>query len=432
MVLEEITSDPDPYDSPSPSSSQNPAIDLSLLPHPIPYASLWGFSSSKLQELINNERTNAQTLLNRPLTPPEADALSYHLAKGYRYASFGTPLGAAAGLWRAVATKEEFRWPGIPRRMDGWSRWKFEIENETGTQKLNFGAREVAKGSWLRPTLMGLKGLVYVQFGVLLGRFLFASYATTVTAVGSLSDRRLKELQTEINKRSNERMRAELGSSAPAPRVGMDRDGGRADPMGQGEKDVGELWGNHRRAIGAGKTRSDDAASPTAGNGDIFGDEGGGNGSVMTDSQMQAQQRRQQPSMRRSPTENRASTFQMEKTERQPQSFSDDFDMSGASPDDGQSPTSTSTTSSGESAWDRVRRENASPNASGSRPRSFQQRVTTQQEQQEGATAGDSFTFSSSDSERSYAKDEAQKHFDERVEQERRGEDFGSGRSRRW
>ena len=316
--------------------------------------------------------------------------------------------------------------------MEGWSGWKFEIENETGTQKLSLRGREVAKGAWLRPTLMGLKGLVYVQFGTLLGRFLFASYAATVTAVGSLGDRRLKDLQEAINKRSNERMRAELGSPAAAPRAGMVKGGGRADPMGQGKKDVGELWRNHRGTIGAGKAKSDDEASPTAGSEDYFGDDSGGNGAMMTDTQMQAQQRRQQPSMRRSPTENRASTFQMEKTERQPQSFSDDFDMSGASPQDGQPSTSTSTASSGESAWDRVRRENTSPNASGSRPRSFQQRGTLQQEQQEGATAGDSFTFSSSDSERSYAKDEAQKHFDERVEQERRGEDFGSGRSKRW
>lgn len=317
--------------------------------------------------------------------------------------------------------------------MEGWSGWKFDIEKETGTQKLSLRGREVAKGAWLRPTLMGLKGLVYVQFGMLLGRFLLASYAATVTAVGSLNDRRLKELTEEINQRSNEKMRTELGASAPASRAGTSRGGGRADPMGQGERDAGQLWRNHRGAIGAGKGKSDDEASPTAGNEDYFGDGGGENGgAVMTDTQMQAQQRRQQPSMRRSPTENRASTFQMEKTERQPQSFSDDFDMSGASSDDGQSPTSTSTASSGESAWARVRRENASPNAPGSRRRSIQQRGRTQQEQEVGATTGDSFRFSSSESERSYVKDEAQRHFDERVEQERKGEDFGSKSSRRW
>ena len=59
-------------------------------------------------------------------------------------------------------------------------------------------------------------------------------------------------------------------------------------------------------------------------------------------------------------------------------------------------------------------------------------KADSQREQQEGSTLGDSFAFSRTEEERSYAKDEAQKQFDERVERERRGEDFGAKGSRRW
>ena len=54
------------------------------------------------------------------------------------------------------------------------------------------------------------------------------------------------------------------------------------------------------------------------------------------------------------------------------------------------------------------------------------------QEQHEGSSSEDSFSFSSSDEEKGYAKAEAQREFDERVEKERRGGDFSNDGRRRW
>ena len=421
MVLEEVSSDPDlysSYDEPPTSTVQIPQTDISRLPSPIAFSAAWGFTAAKLQRGIAAERATAETLLERPVTSEEADALSYYFAKGYRYASYGTPIGAVAGSWRAVTTADEMRWPVVPRSFSKWSRWNFDKE----TQSLTFAGRQLAKGAWLRPTIIGLKGIIYVNVGIAIGGLLSSSYAASVTAVGGIRDPRLKAFHEKILDRANKKGGG-LDKPTPPPRAGATQ--GRFDPMGQGERTAGELWKNHRRAIG----RRDDDASPTAGNDDFYNDEAerpGGNDSMLTDSQIQAQQQRQQPSQRGSPTDNRASTFQMEKTERQPRSFSDDFDMTSPSAED-QPPTSS--TSSGESAWDRVRRENSTVSAS-TYAKMLQKRE--QQKQQEGSTPGESFTFSSADSERAYAKDEAQKHFDERVEQERRGEDFGSGRSKRW
>ena len=52
---------------------------------------------------------------------------------------------------------------------------------------------------------------------------------------------------------------------------------------------------------------------------------------------------------------------------------------------------------------------------------------------EEQPAGADSFSFSSSDQDGSLAKEEAQRVFDERLEKERRGGDFGSGGSgTRW
>jgi hypothetical protein len=90
------------------------------------------------------------------------------------------------------------------------------------------------------------------------------------------------------------------------------------------------------------------------------------------------------------------------------------------------------------SAWDRLRRGEKPPppgprQQSGPRPFSNTQNEA-QREQRQGSTLDDSYTFSKSEEERSYAKDEAQKEFDARVERERRGGDFssGNGDQKRW
>ena len=420
MVLEEVSSDPDLYSAHDESpTSIVPQTDLSRLPSPMAFSATWGFTTERLQRGIAAERASVEAILGRPATPEEAYALAYHFAKGYRYASYGAPVGVAAGIYRASTTMNVMRWPLMPRAFSDWSRWNFDPE----TQTLSLSGRQLAKGAWLRPTLVGLKGSIYISFGFWVGGLLSSAYASSVTAVGVVRDPALKAFNDKILD-SAKKKPGELFPTAGAKQQ-------RVDPTGQGERTAGELWKDHRRAIGP---KFDDA-SPTAGGDDFFNDEAerrSGNDSMLTDSQIQAQQRRQQPSPRRSPTENRAATFQMEKTERQPRSFADDFDMASSSSADDQSPTSG--TSSGESAWDRIRRENASSGSSGSISRARRpQRREQQEQQQEGSTLGDSFTFSSSDRERAYARDEAQKDFDERVEQERRGGDFdSSGRRRKW
>ena len=157
-------------------------------------------------------------------------------------------------------------------------------------------------------------------------------------------------------------------------------------------------------------------------------------GGVMSDSQMRTQEVRAQPEKAKSPADNRPSTFQTEKASRQPKNFDDDYD--DASPtggrgamDDGDAGGSGE---GGGSVWERIRRQQASGGSSPPAQSRGRRMDGVGQEQQEGSTTGDSFSFSRSEEERNYAKDEAQREFDERVERERRGRDFSSGSGKRW
>lgn len=83
----------------------------------------------------------------------------------------------------------------------------------------------------------------------------------------------------------------------------------------------------------------------------------------------------------------------------------------------------------GLNAWERIRRgaDSAGPADTGVAPPPSPTRTSGRRQRRDvrGQKNGDdSFAFSSSDQERSYAQSEAQDEFDKRLEQERRGGDF--------
>ncbi len=83
------------------------------------------------------------------------------------------------------------------------------------------------------------------------------------------------------------------------------------------------------------------------------------------------------------------------------------------------------------SAWDRIRKgENLDPQ----KPESAWSKQRPSPPGQSSGSSNNDFTYNKSEEERNYAKDEAQKEFDARVERERRGGDFskGNGDQKRW
>jgi len=412
-------SDSDPY---STTTSSDKFIPKNLPSPPPILGPLFGFTDAYCTSVINTRIQGAAQILRRPPTPNEATALAYWSAKMLSYAAWGRPLGMAAGCYQAYRTAATYRFPFLqpkPERFhpDVFKLLKFEL-----------------RGSQARSMWHSLRAIAYGTFGLWIGGLLVGTYAATVAAVGERQDPRLQNLIRAIQ----ERVRRETLPAAPADAPSKQRQGTRGDPTGQGTRSASELWKNHRIAIGAddahlartSNTYGDDA-SPSSGDAyDAYNSSttaeqdrtlAMSEGSVLTDQQMQKQEARQRPNRRSSPTKTTASTFSMEKVERQPRSFNDDdaspMGGEGSFMDSGYDSDSSSAATG--SAWERIRQQASSSSSSRAagrgRSRGSRRGVQTQE---------DSFTFSATEQERQLAKDEAQRAFDERIERERKGGEF--------
>ncbi|MCJ1375635.1 hypothetical protein MMC20_006872 [Loxospora ochrophaea] len=390
-------SDQDLYDQSNGRLSQSMTIELSKLPraNPIIHA-IGGFRNERITQIISLELQQNMNLVRRPLSQQEIDATAYWRAKELAVISWGLPIVLTATLTRAYQTRESYKFPLIKPRPD------FD------PNVLKAGSYELLKGPPAKYFWHGLRGVSYFIAMAFLIQPFVQSYGMTTMTVGQIADPRLKEINRRKQEVANGRLNQERGEQ---PRTSTTS---------------GYPQGANRRATG----QQGDDMSPTGGSG-LFSDyTQGDNGQpasndtgLLSDNQMQQKEARQQANPQSSPTPDRATTFQVDKVERQPDSFDSTFD--DASPTAGNG-----ADGGGGSAWDRIRREAASNPSP--RPRGMRrERGPVQQEQQAGSTTGDSFSFSKSDEERSLAKEEAQKAFDERVERERRGGDFNE-QGRRW
>jgi len=367
-------------------------------------------------------------MISRGLSEDEMTALAYHTAKGHAIASYGPSLGIAAAFYRIRATKAEFRWPLYGKLMSeevGQGFWD--------GQSIRIGGKEVMKqfsASAKASMLHFLRGSAYVTLGLFIVSPGTSAYGATVSAVGELRDQRLTQFTQDL------RGVADREVAERTARRGDMRNERIAQTTGQGRKDAGSVYRERMERMGGQIKRQDDYddMSPTGGAfvNDYGQDEGQGNlggagdmSGVLSDGQMQMGKVQAQPEPRKSPTENRASTIQMDKVARQPRNFGEDFD--DASPTGG----SGAMGDGGGSRWERIRQQSASGSSSGSEP-SVRRARGFQREPQESSSTGDSFSFSSSEEERSCARDEAQREFDERVEKERRGGDFSDSGGSGW
>jgi hypothetical protein len=398
------SSDADPYSDSQPGNTIDYHIDTSRLPKPVPVIGrLLGYNDEFLLKFVGARVKVISEVLGRQPSQEEANAVAYYTAKNISIYSYGGPVGFAAGAWRAYGTRSTFRFPFYQPNLEKFRPDRFP-------QGLGWVKGFNAVALW-----HAARTSSYVAFGMIFSRLLFISYGATTSAVGELSDPRLKALTAAIKAQAQKRK-----GSLPGMQGAQERqlpDGG--PPSGtyvDSSKD----------------SPSQDDASPTGG---VFGEDdlaenpGAVGGSIV------------------GPTQNggrwpgRVAQVPLKKSTQE--ADSQPFDAwDDASPTGGQGINERAVQTSQGSAWDRVRRgENAIPIPSKSGGRSqpnqspwSKQQNETQKEQREGSTAGDSFAFSKTEEERAYAKDEAQKEFDARVERERRGGDFskGGGDQGRW
>jgi hypothetical protein len=378
-------SDDDPYSNSIPQETGY-HIDRSNFPRPIPIIGpLLGYNDQFFSKVLQAKVLNGSKALGRPLTQDEATAFAYWTAKQISIFSYGAPVGISWGLWRCYSTASTMRFPFWQPNLEKFQSDVFPPR--LGTLK---GVRAVT--AW-----HALRFVAYGACGNWFGQLFFGSYSMTVASVGELSDKRLKPFSDAIKSQAEKKR----GSLQGMPKPG---------PVGQ------QQTGNN----------SQDDASPSGGMfmEETMGNDNGGNTGGTTNQN------------RPWPAKPVPAQMPTQETPNQPFDAWDD-----ASPTGGQGVSAdTSRTqpprSSG-SAWDRLRRGEKPPTVprQQSGPTSFPNAENeAQRDQRQGSAVDDSFAFSKSEEERSYAKDEAQKEFDARVERERRGGDFssGNGDQKRW
>ena len=351
-------------------------------------------------------------------------------------AAAGGEQEAAAGATEGAAKKK----PPGSLRWDGGRLW--------------VGEREVMKAfSPVRreAILQGFRSFPYIGLGWLVTSLALSSYAATVTAVGEMRDQRLETLEKELRDQVRKTMSKRRGDVPVSP---PRTDRARPSPIQHIDTTAD----------------ADEGANPTNDDG-FFGEtEAEERIRLMGNSESRRQEQQQQQrqgGLQRSPpnpfqTSDRQGSFQQDRYETQSRrsesSFDDASPTGGAGMMGGDTDIDNDNNSSQSgSAWERIR-QNTSPSSSSDRPTNtggregggvgeggawdrLQQRNAhglppSQQRQQQQRISDrddttDSFAFSSSESERNYARDEAQKEFDARVEKERAGGDFGGG-DRKW
>lgn len=404
MVLEEVAAAPETFrDDSSPNSDQDPysnaggstgaaavseiKIDTTKLPRPIPFIGpLLGYNNANLGQNIVASVGNMAKIVKRPLTNEEVQALAYHTAKGVAIASWGFPVGAIGGLWRASNTRSTYRFPF----------WQPDLE-KFNTKKFGPWTGPRAEFGW-----QFLRRFAYASIGGWLGKMIVGTYAATVATTGTRLDSRMKDVVIALNE---EIMRRRRTSNSPA---------GNAQPGVNTGQDSAASYGN------ANPARGDRVGTITTNTGP-FAD----NQTQRPSSQQQADYSTYGGVTDKSPA------YQLDRDATQ----ATDFDFDDASPTAGNE----SVNSLGDmSAWERLRKGQSpvspqSRNASKNLPARDDRREnarggSTQREPRDVSTAGDSFSFSRSDEERQLAQAQAQNEFDARVERERRGQDFENDR----
>lgn len=407
MVLQDIDSPTDSFnDNPYPSDSDaytsnapsGQRYDASILPQPLPIlAPLLGFSSGTIRFKTETTLKFAEMKIHRSLTPEEAQTLAGHLYQLEQTKSYFTAVGAGAGVYRWYSTWEQCRYPLYKPKPEDINPNKFLFVKGHMAQ--------YARQSWRFFCWAFVAG----QLGKLVGQI----YAQPIAAQATGNDPKLAQFAEDLKNSVSSDM-ARMTNRTARTSADERRAAWEAAAKARSGANASSASPPGSPSSARKPTPADDDMSPTAGN-------------------------EAWPSSSDNSWADSSFSSETTQTNPPPQQHSTPFDQSRRRPtrrdnDDDASPTGgmfqdevQSQSKPGESAWDRLRRGGV-PTQQGPPP-SMNRRQPPRQEQREGSTLGDSFTFVDSDDDRRREKERAQREFDARIEQERQGKDFNEERN---
>lgn len=370
------TSDDDPYSSTSspirgrpsrPTKLVTDGIDFQSLPKPIPIlGALLGYNQKHLIRAMDKQAMKFAQILPRPPTQEESNAIAYWTARQISIFSYGTPIGVAGGAWRAWNTNSQFRFPWYRPSPSMFFEHEF------------FG---ILKGNRAVLAWHALRYLAYGFVGASISQVFLLPYALVSTAVGEVTDPRMKAYTDALRQKSR-----------------------RVGPIDNAKQRDRYQTSSVQSTEDAALSRdTPDDASPS----------GGFEEGNFEDAPTEAVRKPQYQSPQYQNTRARPAVSQVE-TQDQPFDAFDD-----ASPTGGQDLGYDAPAAQGASAWDRVRSgNNSNINSSGNSSAGW---TSARKPQSSSPKPSD--------------KDNAQRQFDAQVERERRGGDFsdsGGGDQKRW
>lgn len=373
MVLDEQSTSVHFEPDPPPSSSPDPysSADLGIDFSQLPFGFFYSFPPYR------NDRWKDRIL---PVLPQKAAHVRRPLtpdetqAIAYHYAN-----GHAASTWNKPIGALIGAYRSYATRENYRVPFYGPLKREGGWfdgERIRIRGRELLRGERARTLVNAFRFSSYVFVASSFALVATTIYATVVFGVGLTTDPRLKDFNADLQ--------ALLQEKQPVRQV---------DQTGQGSRSTGEVSKEQRRKTSEAWKEAKEAKQHEKASGDEGSSLAGRDG----------------------------------------REYAGNAGIAEAESDWSQE------ASEGGSAWERIRRGAGSSATAGSgterrgRGAGGWQR---QREQREGSGGfgGDDFTFSGTEAERSYAREEAQRDFDARVEKERQGGDFseGSDGGRRW
>ena len=428
----------DPYDSNDTSSSSSSPPPLTqytpgLLPSHIPTDTLWRipwynrnwlFPNASSERVLVDYLSKTEKQLARPLTAEEQTAIAQNASTGLYLSSYGSLATLVWTARRLQVTRSTLNIPPFGKmvRGDGAEPRKF-LPFWDGFTLRAFGYRDMFRFLPLPNRMIYLNVLRAVSY-YMIGNIMF--WQPIFTMLGSNKCLSSNAADTRLEDFTRDRLRLSKDKAAAQRRVDMWRKNHgmkplptepalngdaepreeedamtrKRDPMGQGQQEAGNIWGNHRRAI----ERPGNSIQESIDSGPDY-QTGLDMSDITDDSTPTPRQERQETQPSRAPEApiEEAEQLQKRRARRRRHAGSKPEHAEGT---DGM----TDASDPAGDAWERLR--------SGQNDRRAQD--------SENQGQGDNFTISRDEEEKSYAREEAQKRFDERVERERRGENFDS------
>lgn len=350
-------------------------INFSELPQEPFWAPLFGRSEVAFKTNITAKIMAGSALLGRQLTQPEKDALAQHYAQLLRTQCFDSPIALVAGYAFYRRTRASYGFPLYTPKAATFN-----------PNKLLWLEGPFAQRAW-----HGLRMLAWYSGCRIVTGIFCLSYAISVHESAYATDPRLQDYRREATARQQQLLRQRAAQA-----------GQRMPPSPQAK-----------------------LPPRTAPQGDEQSYQDAQDAQVARDARDAQTAQSAWPGMQSSQGEGSQASFSDE-----PYVFDD---ASPVSTSEQQISSTRQQVSQGGSAWDRVRRQ------AGGGPQNQTQSSSTQasswgsrrdNETAAGAQQGSSYSFSSAEEERAYAKEQAQKEFDEMLERERQGASDNS--RRRW